>query len=187
MNKNPFTVKFDSASFKKVEASIKKDLEVIIKNPEMLNEAGLFLVERIKYQARIGLPVNSDWVFPRLQPSTIRNRRRLGQLNATHQTFKPERSNLTITGQFLDSLWYVIEGTKVLISFKGIHPGYTINEQGGRSPAISNDLLATYLKDKGFRAFDKALAKRDVVVKRLTSIVNKYLRRGLKVRNNLKD
>lgn len=174
-----FKFKIDSKQYQELEAKLKKNVHEILADKAYMDDIGGFLVERIKYQARIGRPMNSDEAFPALKESTIANRRSIAKNNPTHDTYKESRSNLTITGKFLDALKYLIKGPGLVSVFwDGDHPGYRPNNR-----SVKNEALANWLKEKGFVVFDSSIKDNPTVKKRITTIVLGYIRRGLKVRN----
>lgn len=158
----------------------------ILADSALKAEVGQFAVERVKYQARVGSPFNSNDSFPGLKASTIRNRKYLAKNNPPHPTFDPEFSNLTITGEFLDSLTAIDEGDTVLrLAFTGMHKYYRGAKGQRISKTIMNATLAKYLSEKGFNVFDNTLGDKTQFVKRIKNICLGYIRRGLKVRNKL--
>lgn len=174
--------------FVQIEKGIIKDIEEILSSKEMLSEVGQFTVDRLKYQARLGKPANFARSTKPLESSTIRSRRYLAKHNPTHETFEESRSNLTITGQFLDSLKYVVRGTGLLeIFFDGTHKGY-LSGTGKRGKSIANEKLAEYLKDidKRFAVFDSSLNTNETFKTRIKTVVQRFIRRGLAVRNRLR-
>lgn len=178
----------NQAVFVQIEKGLVKDIEEILSSREMLKEVGEFTVERLRYQARIGRPANFARSTKPLEESTIRNRKYLAKHNPTHETFEPTRSNLTITGQFLDSLKYAVRGTGLLeIFFDGNHRGY-LSGTGKRGKSIPNAKLAEYLKDidKRFAVFDSSLDDNETFKTRVKTIVRRFIRRGLAVRNRLR-
>ncbi len=176
------------AVFLQIEKGLIKDIEAILSSKEMLGEVGDFTVDRLRYQARVSKPANFARSTKPLESSTISNRRYLAKHNQTHETFEPNRSNLTITGQFLDSIKYAIRGTGLLeIFFDGTHKGY-LSGTGRRGKSIPNEKLAEYLKDidKRFAVFDSSLNTNETFKTRVKSIVQRFIRRGLAVRNRLR-
>lgn len=174
--------------FVEIEKSIIKDINQVLSSREMMSEVGEFTVERLRYEARTGRPANFARSTKPLESSTIANRRYLAKHNPTHETFEPTRSNLTLTGQFLDSLKYVVKGAGLLeIFFDGNHRGY-LSGTGNRGKSIPNAKLAEYLKDidKRFAVFDSSLDDNETFKTRVKTIVQRFIRRGLAVRNRLR-
>lgn len=184
-----FTVRIKNPkAFVQIEKDLVNAVESILSSKEMMTEVGEFTVDRLRYQARVGKPANFARSTKPLESSTIRNRRYLAKHNPTHETFEESRSNLTLTGQFLDSLTYAIKGIGLLeIFFDGTHKGY-LSGTGRRGKSIANAKLAGYLIDidKRFAVFDSSLNTNETFKTRVKSIVQRFLRRGLAVRNRLR-
>lgn len=183
------SVKIDSAQFTQIEAQIRTAAKEILSSPALKKEIGEFAVERLKYQARTGKPFNETDNFPSLKESTIRHRKYLARHNTTHETYGASRSNLTITGELLDSLRWRDEGdTLVKVEFSGMHKPY-VGAKGQRiSKTIMNETLAKYLEAKGFKVFDTfALKVNAKFIGRIKTICLRYIRRGLRIRNALRE
>lgn len=169
-----------------LEKKFRDQMEKVLSSDAFLKEVGQFAVERIAYQARTSKPLNESSSLPALKATTIAARRRIARNNPTHQAYEPARSNLTITGQFLNSLKYALVKAGVIkIGFDGVHKGY-VNSNGGRGLSIANAKLAEYLSDKGFVVFDKSLQDNKTFKARIKSIALRYVRRGLAVSRRLR-
>jgi hypothetical protein len=179
----------DQGVFARIEKSVIADVESIMASRPMMEEVGEFTVSRLKYQMRVSKPYNSSGTTKDLEDSTIRNRKYLEKFNDTAETYSPERSNLTFTGQLLDSMKYIIKGVGLLeVLFDGMHRGY-LSGTGRRGKNLSNSTLYGYLvdKDKRFAVFDNSLNDNGTFKARVKSIVLRYVRRGLAVRNRIRS
>lgn len=182
----PIDIKIDTAKFIEIEARIIAAAKEILANADLKKEVGDFAVERLKYQARIRKPFNRFGFFPTLAPSTVNQRRYLGKYNATHPVFKPETSNLTITGEFLDALTWMDEGNAILrLGFTGMHKPYKGSKGQRISKTIMNDTLAKYLSEWGYKVFDNSLQDNEQFIRRIKTICLRYIRRGLRIRNRV--
>ena len=184
----PLEIKIDTSKIAEMEQNIIKSATEILAGDALKFEVGKFAVDRIKYQARIGQPLNSSGSFPALKDSTVRNRRYLAKYNSTHSTFSPDLSNVTILGALLDSLtWESLGNTILRLKFVGDHPIY----KGARGPfntlPVPNAKVAEYLAEKGFKIFDSSLANNQQFVSRIKTICLRYIRRGLRIRNRLSE
>lgn len=169
-----------------LEKKFRDQMEKVLSSDAFLKEVGQFAVERIAYQARTSKPTNDSASFPSLKASTIKSRKQIAKHNPTHQAYEPARSNLTITGQFLNSLKYALVKAGVIkIGFEGMHNGYAL-ANGGRTEKISNERLRGYLAEKGFVVFDKSLNDNKTFKARIKSIALRYVRRGLAVSRRLR-
>lgn len=179
-------VTIDTSKLTEMETWVRDTAKQILSGSELKKEVGEFAVERLKYQGRTGKPFNSSDNFPELKPSTVRHRKYLAKYNPTHPVYSEDFSNLTITGEFWDSLTWLDEGDTLLkLAFTGVHKVY-LGAKGQRiSKPIMNDTLAKYLVEKGFMPFDKSLSTNKQFISRIKNICLGYIRRGLKIRNKV--
>lgn len=178
-----FKVK-DQSVFLRLEERFRKKFEVVLNNKDFLNEVGEFAADRIRYQARVTKPLNSSGDFPDLKESSVKSRRYLAQHNAVDETFAAERSNLTITGQLLNSLKHVVKGAGLIaIEFTGRHTGYRTG--GGKTASHKNKQIADWLSEKGFVVFDKSIKDNKQFRARIKSIALQYVRRAIAVSRRL--
>lgn len=147
---------------KKAFARIKAAAKEMEYNKEMRKEIGAFVVDRIQRTARSGKSIADGQSFNPLKPSTVKFRESLAKYNQTHPLFKPKRSNLTITGQLIDSVKYTIKGSIIDVRPSGTHKPYNTKpgkKRGGwdSSEAKSNEAIAKDLLDQGrvFIGLDK--------------------------------
>ena len=101
-----------------VEKKIRETFKKVRESEQMLRDIGEFTSERIKAQARRGKPLNDDKTFPALKKTSVAIRETLAETNSTHPTFKPSRSNLTITGQLIDAIKYYVKKKIVFIDIE---------------------------------------------------------------------
>lgn len=176
-----FKFNVDPTSLKRCEAAIRKQITTVLSDQKVMQEVGTVTTERIRYQARITQPINMDNAFPALKPSTIRNREYLLKYNQNHPTAEKTRSNITITGNFLDSLAYEYVSPGVLaISFKGNHLQYRGKKGQKLGKVITNEQLLGYLRAAGFNPFaGVALNAFTPLKSRIRSIIKAALRRSL--------
>jgi hypothetical protein len=180
-----FTVKIKDDSLKRVEGSMRNSLTKVLNSPAMAKELGEVIISDIQFQTRKSSfkPLTEDW---------IKERKQIAKATPTHQAYSPRRSNLTLTGQLLDSLKLVSYAAgKYLFKFVGDHKPYkapyvTQFKRGksivntGRSglrtigEPIKNEKLAEYVQDQG-RKFVKI---RKELTPRLQRIIMAYIRRS---------
>lgn len=182
----PFEISIDTKQFVEIEKKLRDSAAQILSGGDLKEEVGDFAVERIKYQARIGEPYNSSGSFPELKDSTRKNRRYLAKYNPTHPVFDVDFSNLTITGDLLESLTWVDEGDCLLkLQFEGEHSAYLGKRGQPVSEPIDNATLVEYLAAKGFFIFDLSLKNNAEFINRIKNIALGYIRRGLRVQSKL--
>jgi hypothetical protein len=113
-----------SISVNRVRASVEKDLKESLNNKRTM-EIGEFIIEKVRVRTRLGYGVSGN-LQPReklapLAESTKRIRKGLKKAGELSELTTPNRSNLTMTGQMLDSLVVkVISAGKFVIDVTGI-------------------------------------------------------------------
>ena len=101
-----------------------------IQSEGLLKDIGEFLVKNIKGSARTGKETESQKGFDDLEKSTIKNRDYLSRYNKTSSFYRRDKSNLTFSGQLLDSLKYKTNLRKGTV---------TVAPSGTRSPYRRKD------------------------------------------------
>lgn len=178
-----FSAKFNKDKMAMLQLKVTKELKEIIGEPALAREVGQMTVDRLKFQARTEKPFNIHGSLPLLKDETIAKRKYLAKHNKTHATFRASRSNLTITGAFIESLTYTVKGPgQIELFFEGTHPGYKGKNGPYKSQPVNNQDLFKWLTQKGFAVFDQSIQDNDILKARVRSIVQRYVRRGLKVR-----
>jgi hypothetical protein len=119
---------------------------------------------------------------PPLAPSTIRQREYLSRFNSTHGTFRPNRSNLTITGQLIDAVfgerigtaddslrlrWSVADTTRT---------PYKTGPKGIAKNTPDNKTLAEYQADKGRKFIGLDNKSRQQITNELTRVLRRKLK-----------
>lgn len=175
----PFSFKFNQKSMDGLEQNVRDAFKKAIGNKQMLNEIGKEIIIDV-----VDVTRNKDKSIPLklsdlklLKESWIITKRRLAQTNETDPAYEDGRSNLTFTGQLLNSMRHSILGPgKLEISFKGMHAGYK-SATGRVSKAIENSKLAEYVAKAGRPFFGVRPAMRF----RVNRIVKTYVKRALVV------
>lgn len=182
------SVKFNEATIDRAEASIKEKLKTTMKDPALLAEIGEVAIADIKFQARRGISTQGGSIkggaqttgkFKALTPKWIKERQKIADATQTHEAFKANRSNITITGQLLDAMGKIFTRNGVAIIFGGIHYPYQARrvKNGGTrriGKPIENEKLAGYVEQ--VRPF---FAIRESLLPRLKNIVIRFIRRKL--------
>jgi hypothetical protein len=167
---------------KKAFAKIRSFGKEIEYKKEMKKEIGDFVVDRIQRVTRSGKDPGRK-SFKSLKKSTKMMRKSIAKYNKTHPLFKVPRSNLTITGQLVDSVSYVFKGKVIDIRPRGIHSAYKGKpgkNRGGwdNGEGKSNEEIAKNLLDQG-RVF---IGLDDVAKERINRILSKWARRLLRLK-----
>lgn len=180
-----FTFKINSKSVEKLDKSIRDAFDKVLSSKPMLDEIGNSITSDIVDQTRNKAKSIPD--ASRLSPLSkewIERRKKLSDYNETDSTFSPTKSNLTFTGQLLNSLKHRILGKgKIEAYFDGMHEPYKNKDGEPIGDEISNEDLATFVKEKG-RPF---VGIRDLTARKINRIVRTYVRRALRVKNLLKE
>jgi hypothetical protein len=150
-------------------------------------EVGEIVQERIRFSARRGKPLNDSGSFKPLAPSTVENRQDLSGYNSTIDVYSPARSNLSFTGQLLNSIRYrkaKAQGFLIEILFSGDRNPY---KTGPNSTAKltdanrTNQALAKTLDDIGFTVFSKkGIEGNKELIRRIVNTVRSYIRKNLR-------
>ena len=172
-----------------LENSIRRKLDEVRDEDQLKTEIGLFLTERIRFQARVGKPLNDDGRFPPLKdkntskgglPSTVERREYLSRFNKTDSTFASRRSNLTFTGQLLDGLAFNRVKNGIDLLFKGKRKPYRTGPKSRERNPLSNAELDVELRKIGFFAFTKpGIEANRKITRQISRIVSRFLRRKL--------
>lgn len=183
--KNRIEIKYPRG---KIAAVLNKKLSSALNSSELTDIVGKPIVERIKFEAKRGSPLNDEGSFKDLSRLTVENRQRLEKFNKTTTVYKPDRSNLSFTGQLLDAVSYkkIIgkASAVVLIYFGGSRQMYNT---GPRSKAKAtkynrtNEALARTLAEIGFKVFTKSgVENKTALIKQITNKIRSYLRKKLR-------
>lgn len=166
-------VEINEESLKKVEANVRKAFDNVVKSKEMMNEIGSLLIQDIRFETRRGNSIPFGSKLKPLKDSTIKTRKYLDGRIRTGDAYSPRRSNLTMSGQLLDSLSYIIEGAgKIAIKLLGTRQPYT---PGSRPRA--NAEVGKYVAEAG-RPF---VGVTDKTKGRINKLIVRAIRRAGKV------
>lgn len=137
---------------------------------------GIMLVEQIKKRTRLGYGVDDGGrqkKLPALSDGYVGTRTRLK--DNLDQFTTPKRSNLTATGQLLNSVRSGRRGALVI----EIAGGARNKGLDGRSSSLSNRTLAGYLEKKGRKFFGLTTAEEAGLVREIKKVIIKALKAKL--------
>lgn len=165
---------------KAMAKKFKEAFELTKRDTVLQKDIGEFTLKRIKGFGKKGQPLNIRRAFPALRPSTVRARARLRKFNKTGKPFRPDLSNLQLTGQFWNALTFFFdshEGKLFVFWKKSKRKPYVISADGTRAKNVpTNRELFKFLRKKGFDPFSRIDRKGlDTIVKR----VIRHFRRDL--------
>lgn len=124
------------AIFKRLEDTLNEATRA-----ENIRPVAEFVIDLVIKRTRLGYGVQkqfgSKYKFPSLSPNYVKFRKKYSGLS---ETTSPSKSNVTLTGQLLDSI-KIIKQTKGSVSFapSGVR----------RGTGLKNEDLALFLKEKG--------------------------------------
>lgn len=146
-----------------------------IRTPEYMQKLGEFVAEKIRIRTRLGFGVeNEDAEKKRmegLKDSTISARERLRARGELHPQTTAKRSNLTATGQLLDS-----------IKPKKVTPRtVTVGPTGQRrGESLTNQKVAEGLFAQGRKFATLSRDEKSAVANRIRADMKAFLRKALK-------
>jgi hypothetical protein len=167
-------------SVKQVELSIQKKFKALASDQALLSEIGDTIIKDIKFYAKQGKNPKTGSKFRALTDEWKKRRGQISETTATDPSFSKNRSNLTLSGQLLNSMASDIRASKLYIIFEGIHKAYRAKRKNQRfgttkiGKDIPNKDLAEYVQT--IRPFFRV---RQSLIPRLKTIVFKYIRRNI--------
>lgn len=105
-------------NIEKAQKALIERLSKATKETELLDEVGTIAVRNTKADARLGLDSETQerfQTFTGKDKEYIKRRRRIAKANGRGRSFKPTKANLTLTGQLLESIGYIVNSGKVFL------------------------------------------------------------------------
>jgi hypothetical protein len=176
-------LKVNEDSLRALEDNTRKAFEKVIRNKELLNDIGETIITDIKFQTRRG---NSIPTQGKLKPLTSKwkdKRANIADQIKTGEAYSKNRSNLTLSGQLLDSLKTRIKGAgQIIIEAVGSRTPYLYStkktvKSRKQKHEPTNEELAQYVKEQG-RPF---LGIRDAIKDRIKKDIIAFIRRSSRV------
>lgn len=175
-----FEVKLDQKSVVRAEETVRQAFKKVINNKEMLNEIGTTLVKDIQFQTKRGVSIPNESRISPLSASWIERRDSLSSVNSTSEVYGKRRSNLSFTGQLLNSVKHFILGPgKIEIKATGNRQPYKNLNGTNQKNTPSNEELADFVAEQG----RKFIGVRAEMKPRLRKIVLGFIRRSSRVLN----
>lgn len=166
---------------KAARESIKRKINRIIRDKGILDKVGQMIVEPMKEGVN---PVTGKPYKP-LASSTIANRRAMAKYNQTSPRFSPDKSNLTFSGQLLDSIKHriVISKSIIIIEPTGTRRAYRKKSGKPAKRSVKTNKELAKIHSKGGKKSKKGgrLPKREVlkISKKKLKEVNQFIKREL--------
>lgn len=171
-----FTFKINEKSLQNVEKNVREAFDKVIRSNAMMNEIGAVVTNDVKEQTRKGKSIPNGSKLKALSSKWIDRRKELAKSNDTDEAYQAEKSNLTFTGQLLNSIRFIIPGPgKIKIFFDGMHDPYKNKDGENIGGRVSNQLIADGQTERG-RPF---VGVRPVIERRIGRIIRTYLKRAL--------
>lgn len=171
-------VKANVKGLKSAKRSVRQQMADAIKDGKLYEDLADTVRKRVRKNAK--RPADGTR-YPKLKRSTIENRRRLARNNSTHPKYRLRRPNLTLTGEFLDSLTSRFNKSKLRITlfFKGSHKGYR-NQDGSRGKRVKNSKIAEGMRGIGRGVLTKKDGKTTMLSKKIVTDVTERIRKALR-------
>lgn len=165
-------ITLDVSRFKKKIALIEK----IVNADTLKNEIGETAKKYISGQVRLGKDVETQQKFTPLKESTIEKRKYLQNYNKTHPAYSSKRSNLTFTGQLIDSITFekILGGVRLFfkdkarIQYKGKNKTY--------KQSATNSEIAEYQESMGRRILGINKQLEIQIIRKIKSFIRLVLR-----------
>lgn len=167
MSKN--TDKIDSLT-KRISEVVDKEIDA-----NASRSLGELMADRIRKRTRLGYGVsNSESQQPlkKLTEGYVSKRERYRQ--ELHPNTRPNRSNLTATGQMLDGIEAKGQKGKVILEISGSRN----RELGGRRSTLTNAEVAKYVQEQGRKFFAATNAEKQFLVREVKKLILSGLRKN---------
>lgn len=165
----------DPTSVTATRKAVQTSLNRFIRGSGVLNDVANDYIEQVKIQ---GKDTQTDQPFKPLAQSTIARRRVLSRNNATDGKYSPARSNLTFTGQLVNSIKATIQVARgrITIEPKGVHKAYRGIRVRRLGRNIQNKALAAHLEDQGRTLIGSSPKTQERIVSRIRASLRIFLR-----------
>lgn len=163
--------------FDKLEKQLKERMHKALLDKKLLNDVGEAVVKEIRGNARTSGSRTGE-KFDTLEESTIKSRKQIAKYNPTGTSYSAKKSNMTLTGQTLNSISFKTASDKPLLSIvaEGDHPGY-LQKDGTRTKSVSFENIIKWNHEKRKVMYINPQGK---IVDQIRNIVKRHLRRLLK-------
>lgn len=174
-----FSFKFFQRDIDKVQENVKDAFRKVISSKPMLDEIGQIITFDVQTETRNekSIPLGGQ-ELKLLKDKWITRKKSLASVNKTDPNYEEGKSNLTFTGQLLNSFrWAIVGPGKLILFFAGIHEPYKTLSNGKNPKPLRNQQLADYVAKAG-RPF---VGVRPAIRRRVQRIVKDYVKRALVV------
>lgn len=162
------------------EKRFRKFIEGVKRQDRWKDDAAELAIKNIQIETRKQKFIKDGSSQPAIGEPWKERKRELAKYNTKGKSYSPNKSNLTFTGQLLESLQRAKHKTKVIIEPTGTREPYRDKNGVIKSKKLTNKKLAGYLKEQG-RYF---LGYNDKLKKAVKKKLLEHIRRNLKDFNN---
>lgn len=140
----------------RVKANVKNTMENALKDVTLRKEIGKQARDTMVALSKTGKDPSNGRFFKALKKSTVKRRRELADLgNTTTDVYSPEKSNLSFTGQLLNSVKVIVKAGDSIITIKatGGREAYKTGKASTAKNTPSNEkLMEIHMGGKGVPA-----------------------------------
>lgn len=142
-----FKLKFDT---KKASKQLKKKIDKVIESDRWKDEAARLAIKNIQGQTRLQKNISTGESQKKISKKWEKRKKQLAKNNPKGASFGPSKSNLTVTGQLLESLKRIDDKKTVIIEPTESRTPYKNKDGSFQKNPPTNKKLAEYLAEKDF-------------------------------------
>lgn len=158
-----------------VKASVRNLFNEVRKDPKLLEDIGIKMVEQTQAFNRSGKSVSGD-KHPRIESETVDRKEKLKKVNPVSEYYRRAASNVTFTGQLLRSIKFKVFSSEGTVKLEASGERKPYKNLDGTSVSAdntpTNEQLVGYLKKKGHSVFGEG----NVLDKRIENTITKIVR-----------
>lgn len=174
-----------AVKIRNIDAAIKKlnkSIDEFATNSKVQEDIAKKMQLEYRKNIREGFGVDGG-ALPALSEKTKQNRARLKQAkNKTSKSFSAGKSNLTITGEFVQNIFikflsYSRKRMRFELTFEGEHQPYKTLSGKSKAKVSNNSDIARGMKDLGYKIFGFPVNKIPEVAKNVSILFKRYLKK----------
>tara|TARA_R110000868_G_scaffold411278_2_gene702647 strand:+ start:450 stop:968 length:519 start_codon:yes stop_codon:yes gene_type:complete len=142
-----FKIRYDK---KRAKEKLKLKFQKIIESEEWKEKASEYAINQIQGKTRLQKSAKDNSSLQKISEKHKENKKRIAKYNSTGKSYGSGKSNLTQTGQLLNSLKREKHKTQAQIISDGDRVPYK-TKNGTVKKTPTNAELTKYLSDKGFK------------------------------------
>jgi hypothetical protein len=161
-----------------ISSSIIRTVKNALKNATMMNDIGKYVVKNIKANTRMGKNINGR-AFPGLEESTVNYRYWWSKWNIPSEFAKPEKDNLHLSGQMIESINYTANESKMTVSVEPTGDRIPYYNSEGKAMKVSPKYPTNYKLAELHQKTRPFMGLTDNMKKWIVNRVKSALRLGL--------